>query len=471
MNIYYSFIFLITIKLKYKTDEKSSTRINEYRRQYSSVFNVYFNRLQENILTSNQVRNLKLNNIELIGSAFKNSALIEARTLLKIHESKKGISKNLIFGGRKSFLDRIKGNISKEELRERRLQKLCCVGQAEKHGNVMFSIQEDFNILFKPTRKEHIILEVLESQKKRYARELKAIYIKSFLEKKYPITYHLDSEFVYLTFDETILKNDKKELETIPNRVMALDLNPNYIGWSIVDWKSSSEFKVVKSGIYNFKGLNDKEKEFKELKLNSSHPKRKYLSNKRRTEVFEVSKNLINKALYYKCQIFSIEDLDIQTKDSGLGKNFNKLVNNQWIRNSLVSNIEKRCNIFGIKFLKVKPEYSSFIGNFLYRSLNLPDMILASIEIGRRAFEFYNQYITKLKEIRKNIVRPSLVDFRTLYHKSLEEFELQPVYKDLIELYYFFKKSKMLYRLSLDKFSLEFSSCFSVKSQLSHISF
>ena len=462
---------MITIKLKYKTDEESSARIQEYRRQYSSVFNVYFNRVQENILTSNQIRNLKLNNIELIGSAFKNSALIEARTLLKIHKSKKGNSKNLIFGGRKAFLDRIKGNISREELQERRLQKLCCVGQAEKHGNIMFSIQEDFNILFKPTRKEHIVLEVLDSQKKRYSRELKAIYIKSFLEKKYPITYHLDNDFVYLSFDETILKNENKELETISNRVMALDLNPNYIGWSIVDWVSSSEFKVIKSGIYNFKQLNDKEKEFEDLKLNSSHPKRKYLNNKRRTEVFEVSKNLINKALYYKCQIFSVEDLNIQTKDTNLGKSFNKLINNQWIRTDLILNLQKRCNIFGIKFLKVKPEYSSFIGNFLYRSLNLPDMVLASIEISRRAFEFYNQYITKNFEIRKNIVRPSLVDFRELYLKSLEEFELQPVYKDLIELYYFFKKSKMLYRLSLDKFCLEFSSCFSIKSQLSHISF
>ena len=181
-------------------------------------------------------------------------------------------------------------------------------------------------------------------------------------------------------------------------------------------------------------------------------------------------KTLINKALYYKCQIFSVEDLNIKTKNSGLGKSLNKLINNQWIRTDLVSNLEKRCNIFGIKFLKVKPEYSSFIGNFLYRSLNLPDMILASIEISRRAFEFYNQYITKKFEIRKNIVRPSLVDFRTLYLKSLEEFELQPIYKDLIELYYFFKKSKMLYRLSLDKFNLEFSSCFSIKSRLSHIS-
>ena len=31
-------------------------------------------------------------------------------------------------------------------------------------------------------------------------------------------------------------------------------------------------------------------------------------------------------------------------------------------------------------------------------------MVLASIEIGRRGYEFFNQYISKVKEIKKNIV-------------------------------------------------------------------
>ena len=77
-------------------------------------------------------------------------------------------------------------------------------------------------------------------------------------------------------------------------------------------------------------------------------------------------------------------------------------------------------------------------------------MILASIEIGRRGYEFYNQYISKTKEIKKNIVQPDMNMFNKLYLKSLEEFKLQPTYKDLIELYYFFKKSKLKYRLSTD---------------------
>ena len=81
-------------------------------------------------------------------------------------------------------------------------------------------------------------------------------------------------------------------------------------------------------------------------------------------------------------------------------------------------------------------------------------MVLASIELGRRAYEFYNQYISKAKDIKKNIVRPSLVMFNKLYMKSLEEFHLHPTYRDLVELYYFFKKSKLKYRLSIDKFNL-----------------
>jgi len=75
--------------------------------------------------------------------------------------------------------------------------------------------------------------------------------------------------------------------------------------------------------------------------------------------------------------------------------------------------------------LKVKPEYSSFIGNFLYRSLNLPDMILASIELGRRGYEYYNQYITKAKEIKKNIIQPDIKLFNDFYIKSLEEFNIK----------------------------------------------
>ena len=275
--------------------------------------------------------------------------------------------------------------------------------------------------------------------------------------------------YVYISFDETIIQKHKT-YKQLDNRVLGIDLNPNYIGWSIVDWKSESQFKVITSGVYSLKDINDKEYEFKKQKLNSSDPKRIYVNNKRRHELIQIVKNLVNKALYYKVQLISIEDLNIESKDLSKGKRFNKQINNQWIGNGFINNLNKRCNIFGIKLLNVKPEYSSFIGNFLYRSLNLPDPILASIEVSRRGYEFYNQYVTKVKEIKRNIIQPDYNKFNYLITKSLEEFGLLNEFSSLVDVYYLLKKSKRTYRLSVTQFQEQFSRLFSTKSMVKQFS-
>ena len=256
---------------------------------------------------------------------------------------------------------------------------------------------------------------------------------------------------------------------------MGIDLNPNYIGWSIVDWKSESEYNIIKSGVYIIKDLNDKEKELKRLKLSSEDPKRIFISNKRNFEMVEISKNLMNIALYYHCELISLEKLDIRPKDNNKGKKYNTVVNNQWIRNKFINNLKKRCVLNSVNFLEVAPDYSSFIGNFLFRSEKLPDMILASIELGRRGNEYYSQYIKKSKDPKKNIIQPEIISFLSLYSKSLEEFGLQNQFgTDFIKLYYIITKdSKQKYRVSLDSFEnesrvLRFSS---TKSFIKTISF
>ena len=58
------------------------------------------------------------------------------------------------------------------------------------------------------------------------------------------------------------------------------------------------------------------------------------------------------------------------------GKKYNKVVNNLWCRDKLVQNLTKRCNIFNLQLIKVVPNYSSFIGNVVFRGLRLADMEL-----------------------------------------------------------------------------------------------
>ena len=425
-------------------------------KQYSSVQHFIYNRFADGFSQKQIKDQIKsLNNIQLMNSWFIQCAFYDIPQKEKV-----------IFGGKKNYFDRLKGKISKEQFKLNKLSSIYSIGEIVNKSvksNRFFHLEQDLSsIIFKPNKDTRIQLNLIGIGNRLSI--LKKLYQKQE-NKEIKIGYKLDLNYIYICFEETDIQ--KFETKQIKNRILALDLNPNYIGWSIVDWKSENQFNVIKSGIYSIKELNDKDFNLKNKHLDSSSPERIYLSNKRNYEVLQISKNIINKAIYYKCQIVSIEDLKIKSDDKNKGKKFNKLVNNLWNRNALVNNLTKRCNIFNIKLLKVKPEYSSFIGNFLYRSLNLPDMILASIELGRRAYEFYNQYISKVKEIKKNIVRPNLTEFRELYLKSLEEFELQPIYKDLIELYYEFKKSKFRYRLSIDQFNLQFSSLNSSKSNVS----
>ena len=458
-----------TIKIKYIINDNDKLLLNDYIKQYNHVYRVAFNNLQSH--KKNKLSELtNLNNIDLLDSWFIQSANYEVKTLYKLVGDKK-----VIFGGRKNFIKRCQHKITYDEFNSYRFQPLCSYGEKKSgtksvHGNRKFKLSDDLTFIILKLKERKIKINLPKYLHSNIKYILKHIYKHQILDDV-AITYKIDYNYLYIQFDESIILNKNNNLDKIQNRVLSLDLNPNYIGWSIVDWKSESEFNVVKSGVYSIKNLNDKNFNFKNKGYSSESRERKYISNKRLYETIQIVKNIINKSIYYKCQLISIEDLNIKSSDLNKGKRLNKLINNSWCRNAFVNNLTKRCNIHNIKLLKVKPEYSSFIGNFLYRSLNLPDMVLASIEIGRRGYEFYNQYISKVKEIKKNIIKPDLNMFNRLYLKSLEEFKLQPTYKDLIELYYFFKKSKMMYRLSIDQFNLQFSRLFSNTSYIKYFIF
>ena len=300
------------------------------------------------------------------------------------------------------------------------------------------------NVLtFQPNRLCHIDLELTGLRTHRQT--IISTLTELANQKKATITYKLSSEYVWISYDEKLVTNI--ETPKIKNRVFAIDMNPNYVGWSIVDWKSSSTFRIVKEGIISIKELNDYDNK---QKIDSI--KRKHISNIRHHVIFEICKNLVDTAVYYRCDKFVLEDLKFNA--NGSYSKFNRLTRNQWCRDLLENNITKRCNIYNINVIKVKPEYSSFIGNFLFKHVtNMPDMVLASIEIGRRGYEFSSQYIDKTKHKKKNIVFPNISDFDDLYTKSLEEFSIKEKPDSLLSLYSYIKNAKMTYRVPIsDKF-------------------
>ena len=92
-------------------------------------------------------------------------------------------------------------------------------------------------------------------------------------------------------------------------------MNPNYIGYSVVDWHNERDFDVVKTGCYSFKSLNDKQFALKltkkqreelskeeRLELTSKAKiKNAYFNNKRKYEIIEVAKDICSISKQYQC--------------------------------------------------------------------------------------------------------------------------------------------------------------------------
>ena len=193
-------------------------------RQYSSVQHFVYNRNQEGKSQKDIKQQLKsLNNVDLLDSWFIQCSFYDIPN-----------KNNVIFGGKKNYFQRLKNNITKEQFKQKRLSAIYSIGEVVNKsvkGNRKFHIEQDLeNITFKPNKSTKINLQLIGLNKRKQI--LSKLYQKQE-QKEIKIAYKLDLEYVYIIFDETNIYNYKTKF--IKNRVLSLDLNPNYIGWSIVN--------------------------------------------------------------------------------------------------------------------------------------------------------------------------------------------------------------------------------------------
>jgi len=446
-----------TIKLPINLSGDEKEIVLKYQRNQNNVIRFTYNRLLENDnLTTAELTALQrqMNNV-FIDSHFKNSAIDKARELISRDNGK------VIFGGKKLFIQRCQGKISQDEFQAKRMMPMLRTGQANANGNSKFTILNGTSILFKPTRKIHVEIK-LPFLKKKLKKEVEKLKLLQD-GKAIPITYQLDCKFIYLSYDDALV-NKADEYRGKRNRIMSIDLNPNYIGYSIIDWKGANGFHLVSNGMFDFSHFSMKSKELKHLKWELKKlgkdgeerkqiivSKLKHLNNQRDHETIEIAIKLFNLFRGFNCSILGIEDLSIVSKDNEKGKNYNRLINNEWLRNWLVNQLEKRINRIGARVVKVLPNYSSFVGNLVYSNLNLPDSILSSIEIGRRAFEFNAQYIDKTNKKEKVILFPSFESVKRSLAKPLEGFGMKiDQFEDWKSLYGCIKNTGVRYRVPLE---------------------
>ena len=428
----------ITLKIRYETDASSLSLITTLQKQFNNCLRFTYNRLCDNkSIKPKELTALQktLNNIELVKSHLKNSVIHKAKEIIAT-----GAEKSVIFGGKANFIRRCLNKISKDEFLKKRRLPIYSIGAANCKGNRLFEITDKTEILFKPDRNSHVKLNLKDIGRNR----MKMLSILKELQstKTVPITYSLDTEYVYISVDNSVF--EKHVYRAIKDRVMAIDINPEFIGWSVTDW-SDRGYRIVASGLISIQQLNNKHKA---VHLSSNDKKNLYFSNKRKHEIIHIAKQLFMLCKHYRCETFAMEDLDMKHKNVG-SKRINRLINNLWCRNLLTHQIKKHILCSITAFILVQPQYSSIVGNIVYRGERLPDPVLASIELSRRGFEYGSQYIYKRRQRQKTVILPNFNSVKTRIHLSLEELGICGHVKDWAELFSAVKKSGLKYRFPL----------------------
>lgn len=446
---------MTSLKLPFEyTNIDDENNMLQYIKQSTYLFRAMFKHLNKGENVDANTFN-HYNHIELLDFHMRESILYDAKSII----DKSDLNKSVCFGGKKNFHQRQKGIIDKEDYKFNRLHPFCIIGEKKSgtkavYSNRRFKILKDLSgITFRDNNKHLIKMLFPKNIKKNYREILQKLYNHQ-VQGDIPITYRVSADkHISISYDETLLF-DVPDREYIKDLIFSIDMNPNYIGWSIVQWYSSSEYEIVKSGVVILKELNDYENQLIKEHYHSDSIERKWINNKRSSSMYDISIMLVNKAIENQCEYFSIEDLKIKSKDIKKGKYLNRLCIQQWNRKDFINSLQKHCNLNNIKLHKSPCGYTSFYGNLLFRKHNLPDMVLASVEIGRRCFEFNHQYIVKDVNQRKNIIHPDFNDFKDdfLYALNDLDIKLECCLKTYKNIYKHIKDKKIKYRKDIDKF-------------------
>lgn len=350
-----------TIKLKIKNEINLTKELKEF----NSIVRFSFNRFQED-LKEKEVRN-KVNDLFKNNCWFNQCAIKVGQQLFKKHKSKK-----IIFGGKSLMIKYLKKLITKEEYSKLKLLPLNIQGEAKQKGNRLFNFDLcNSKIELKLSKNNHRIIEFFKPNKNQF-RELSKI--QELVEnKQLTVSVSLNNEYIWLTFDENLLQLNEKFQNLKQNRVLGIDLNPNYVGLSILEFNKENNFKVLHKQVFDLSNLNITSKK------SSNDKSSKYLNNKRKFELIQICYEINKLMNIWKCAKLVLEDLNIKSSNKGSGRTFNRLCNNVWNRNLVINKLKMLSVIYGYELIEVNPVYSSFIGNILYGSENCPDMIASSI--------------------------------------------------------------------------------------------
>ena len=251
--------------------------------------------------------------------------------------------------------------------------------------------------------------------KKKIAEELSKVQ-ELAEQNKITVSIKLSDKYVWLTYDEGLIYDVRyKALQS--KRILGIDMNPNYIGMSVIEFGKNDEFKVLHKQVFDLSKLTISSGK------SSTDSRSKYITNKLRHETIAIAHEIGKLVDVWKCKTL---DLSIKPSDLKKGKKLNRLCNNKWERRLFVNKLKMLANLHKFNLIEVNPAYSSIVGNFTYGSENTPDMVAASIEIARRAYKkfdkgwFYPRFNIQFRDEQWKQTLGSVDDWKGLFSKIKE---------------------------------------------------
>lgn len=136
-------------------------------------------------------------------------------------------------------------------------------------------------------------------------------------EKKIPVTFRLKNNKIYISYDEKIAEKEKQFKGLFQNRVLGIDLNPNYFGISILEFSKKDKFKVIYKEVIDLTELQKKSK------------------NKVHFELYEIDHGILRLCRTWHVSKIAVEDLKFKKSNKFWSKDLNRLCRSQF-RHSFV---------------------------------------------------------------------------------------------------------------------------------------
>ena len=380
-------------------------------RIFSSIVRVAFNRFQDGMNEREVCAycNAKFNH----NSWFIHSAIKEADALYKLNGEKR-----ILFGGKNNLHQYLKGLIDKATFKYRRMFPIGIQGEKLNKGNRLFILDlNNQRLTYKPSKDRHVDIQFIP-MKRKIAEELSKVQ-ELAEQKKITVSIKLSDKYVGLTYDDSLICDARfKKLQS--RRVLGIDMNPNYIGLSVIEFDKNDEFKVLHKQVFDLSKLTISSGKA------STDSNSKHLTNKLKHETIAIAHEISKLVDVWKCKTVAIEDLSIKPNDQKKGKKLNQLCNNKWERQLFVNKLKMLANLHKFNLVDVNPAYSSQVGNIAYGDENTPDMVAASIEIARRAYRkfdkgwFYPRFNIQFRDEQWKQTLGPVDDWKTLFSKIKE---------------------------------------------------